>query len=397
MTTPNGTSAEDRFRERELELAVTKQRDDRYLKERELTLTEGKLKQDRELKQEELLIQHRQLSVGRWSGPVAVAVVAGLLGIIGSLLSSSQNRELERKKQEGTLVLESIRTGSTGKEREKQAAANLVFLADAGLLTLGEVQLKTLRDRAGDTAPGLPPASSNQGVERIPTAIRSQILKSFENFQQYFERIGAQKIANVAVDLVPPDVPGMIAYFDPAKQTVFVDPQYLGTPNVPLREYAHAVLYADPKKFAAINYERTWVYVGIESGLASYFASSFADNPAIPGALGETDSLANSRNLSELEPGPAAMWDGTLIWGGAFWDLRGALGQSVADQLLYAAWSLVTESDINANDPKRFGQKILEADVNLTQGKFQSEIKALFERRGLILEGRTKGVTAELN
>src|SRR5262245_25145495 len=93
------------------------------LKERELSLSE--------IREKEFQIKSRELAVGRWSGPVAVAVVAGMLGIVGTFFAARENRELERKKQEGTLLLEAIRTGASGKEREQQAAANLVFLADA--------------------------------------------------------------------------------------------------------------------------------------------------------------------------------------------------------------------------------------------------------------------------
>jgi hypothetical protein len=123
-----GDEASPELKERELQLAETRAANERELKQQELALSELKLRQDRELKEQELRIQGRQIAIGRWSGPVAVAVVAGLLGIVGTFFSARENRELERKKQEGTLVLEAIRTGASGKEREQQAAANLVFL-----------------------------------------------------------------------------------------------------------------------------------------------------------------------------------------------------------------------------------------------------------------------------
>src|SRR6266705_2124125 len=110
--------ASSELKERELQLAEKRATTERELKEQELALSKLKLRQDREIRERELQVQSRQIAVGRWSGPVAVAVVAGLLGIVGTFFSARENRELERKKQEGTLVLEAIRTGASGKERE---------------------------------------------------------------------------------------------------------------------------------------------------------------------------------------------------------------------------------------------------------------------------------------
>jgi hypothetical protein len=36
---------------------------------------------------------------------------------------------------------------------------------------------------------------------------------------------------------------------------------------------------------------------------------------------------------------------GWLAWGGAFWDLRQALGQSIADKALYEAWRGLADQD----------------------------------------------------
>src|SRR3954470_2927975 len=288
-----GEAASTELQERELKLAEKKARTDHELKQRELALSEAKLQQDRELKEQEFRLQVRQLATGRWSGPVAVAVVAGFLGIVGTFFSASENRELERKKQEGTLVLEAIRTGANGKEREQQAAANLVFLADAGLITLGKEQLSKLRERGGDAIPSLPAP----GASIIPEPIRQRILKSFDEFAQYFRNIGAKTTPKVPVDLVPPTVSGALAYYDPGKATVFIDGQFLTDIRLPLREYAHAVLYADGRS-SLIDFDKTWSYVGIESGLASYFSSSFSNDARVPGGW-TAETLENGRSLKE--------------------------------------------------------------------------------------------------
>jgi hypothetical protein len=345
------------------------------LKERELTLAENRLRQERELKEAELAIQRRQLAVGRWTGPVAVAVVAGSVGIIGSFISSAQNRELERRKQEGTLVLEAIRTaGPNGAEREKQAAANLAFLAKAGLIHLDKKQLEEVTSRGGDGIPSLPPQA---GPGIIPEPVRQRIEQSFDAFAEFFRKLGANDTAKVRVEPTPLDS-GMLAYYDPDKRTVYIDRDRLSDPNLPLREYAHAVLYSDQNLGSEHDVEKAWVYHAIESGLASYFGCSFVNNPRVPGGDGTLD---NDASVAELQLGFSNEF--LFAWGGTFWDLRKTIGATAADRLLYRAWATVTPVDVAKNAPRDFLAKVLEADKQLEQGKYAAQIAAAFERHGV--------------
>src|SRR5581483_10009364 len=123
--------------------------------------------QEVELKKRELELKEREMTQSKWSGPVTVAIIAGIVGIVGTFVTSALNRdlertkykgsaELERQKQEGSLILEAIKTGGATEEKEKLAAANLVFLADAGLVTINEPKLTELRIKAGSAIPSLP-------------------------------------------------------------------------------------------------------------------------------------------------------------------------------------------------------------------------------------------------
>ncbi len=373
------TPISESLKERELKLAESRLRTELALKERELALSEQRLQREADRSAKEFELKGREINAGRWSGPVAVAVVAGSLGILGTLFSARENRELERKKQEGTLVLEAIRTGGSGKEREQQAAANLVFFADARLVTLEKSQLDELRKRAGNASPALPTATSTV-PQPIPEAIRQRILKSFDEFSVYFRGAGAKVTPKVSVETTPPGSPSMIAYYDLAKATVYIDAQYLADVNLPLREYAHAVLYADGKS-SLIDYDRTWAYVAIESGLASYFASSFVKSPRIPGG-DEKETLENNRKANELRPGTNIVVDGIYVWGGAFWELRKELGPGVADRILYSAWQSMTQEELRRNTPRDFVNGILKADARLERGRNQSLIGEIFKRRG---------------
>jgi hypothetical protein len=64
-----------------------------------------KLQQERELKEKDLALRERELEMqrrqsdwNRWSNPAMVAVIGGLLGYFGTLLSSHENRKIERQK-----------------------------------------------------------------------------------------------------------------------------------------------------------------------------------------------------------------------------------------------------------------------------------------------------------
>jgi hypothetical protein len=368
---------------KELELLQAKQ-----FKEKEFELKQKELDQTSRLKEREIELQRRQLSSGRWTGPVAVAVVAGFLAIIGSLVTLRQNLELERKKQESNLLLEAIRTNATGKDREQQIAANLVFFADdAGLIKIDPERLKKLREQAGSASPSLPLAAAAAPSTTIPNTVRQQILKSFDGFGRYFESLGLK--AYPRIDVQVSSEPGALVYYDSDRKTVFIDSGYLGNRDLPLREFAHAVLYLSPEKLKEIDYDRTWVYVGIESGLASYFSSSYRDDAHIPSPINSSNdldqTLENQQKLSDLKAGPSAMWDGTLAWGAAFWDMRKSLGKSVVDRLLYRSWNDLTESEINKNNPQDFIRRVLASDRALNNGQHASQIQDIFSRHGLSL------------
>lgn len=100
---------------------------------------------------------------------MTLAILAALTGYIGTLITSylatqseakrhSQTLEVEKTKQEGVLILDAIKTRD-GPDWETRAAANLLFLADAKLITLDDAAREKLRGRAGNVGPGLPSAA----------------------------------------------------------------------------------------------------------------------------------------------------------------------------------------------------------------------------------------------
>ena len=175
--------------------------DDAPLSAREaLDLARAKLAQERDLNERELVLKERELALHRGQGwrerlssPAVVAIVAGLIGYIGTLISSYQNRQLERDKQEATLILEAIKTAGTAEEKERQTAANLVFLADAGLITtIKAAQMEKLRVKAQGAGPSLP---APQGVDfkhssSLTGDLQATLEAALRDYQVSLARIG---------------------------------------------------------------------------------------------------------------------------------------------------------------------------------------------------------------
>ncbi len=147
---------------------------DRELKELEVRNKEVEL----EIRKREAL--NSRVNAILWHSPIALAVLTAFVGYIGTLISWNLSRtdgkvqhdrtlaleeikqrsleKLEKDKLQGALILDAMRTGEKA-DKSKQAAANLLLLADAKLITLDESTLGKLRQRAGDVGPGLPSSS----------------------------------------------------------------------------------------------------------------------------------------------------------------------------------------------------------------------------------------------
>jgi len=140
---------------------------------------------DRELKELEVLNKTLELDAtrkeseqkynwsARWNNPVALAILAALVGYLGTMItwtlarSDEQARhartleleearyrateQLEQKKLQGTLILDAMKTGD-----EERAAANLLLLADAKLIIIDDDTRESLEKWRGEVGPGLP-------------------------------------------------------------------------------------------------------------------------------------------------------------------------------------------------------------------------------------------------
>ncbi|MFO1027243.1 MAG: glycosyl hydrolase 108 family protein [Acetobacteraceae bacterium] len=141
------------------------------LEERKQALEELKAERDYDLRLRELDLKKADSSwIARFFTPTSTTILAGIFALAGSAVGaywqSQSALELERKKEQHELILKMV----TGVE-DKQARANLKFLADTGLIdaSLGASVQEALKR---DTVPFVPSAtapSSSRAFQAVRT------------------------------------------------------------------------------------------------------------------------------------------------------------------------------------------------------------------------------------
>ncbi len=157
---------------REKEIETT-----RALKESEIrsqsSLKIKEIATNRLLKTKELDGQHDERVRAWWSNPFYAAIVTALLGIAGTVYTGYLNARTEELKQRGNAILEAIKTGVASKD-QSVAAANLVLLADTGVITLKDDALQKLRQQSKGVSPSLPAATQGTAAPaRAPDEARA--------------------------------------------------------------------------------------------------------------------------------------------------------------------------------------------------------------------------------
>jgi hypothetical protein len=237
-------------------------------------------------------------------------------------------------------------------------------------------QLKTLSakvDVIGEKL-GFTPTSN------VSSDTKNRLEAAFDKFRQYYTTLGYRSAAEtVNLDIrAKMDIAGALSYYDPDKRMMVIDAKYAEDPIVLYREYSHHVLYSSgiPKDPNSMF----WSYYAIESSLAWYFPCSFVNNPKPPTAASSWD-LSKKRQFNEMKPNvTSAMIDGTEIWGNAFWEMRMALGQEVADRILFETWFKMQPDDVRSDRGTTFVRKLIEADKT-----HEAQIRSIFVQRGLAL------------
>ena len=158
-------------------------------------------------------------------------------------------------------------------------------------------------------------------------------------------------------------------------------------------EYSHAMLHF---RHPILNYKESGA---IHEGQADYFACSFSDDPRIGEWLSAKGLATVTRDLRSPVHYPEDIHDEVhadgLIWGCALWDLRGQLGASVTDRLIYESFAWLKSETPTFMDGLL---AILLADENTNQGRNREVITRVFSARGLTAptRGQTRLTAADL-
>jgi hypothetical protein len=139
----------------------------------------------------------------------------------------------------------------------------------------------------------------------------------------------------------------------------------------------------------------SWAHYAIESGLATYFACSYSNDPIMGGGASDTrkallppQDLRNRRRLKEIviEEWASVQHDGSEIWGGIFWQVRKLAGPAIADRLLADTWHGFSPADEKGEKVYRaFAQYLLNRSESIENGALTERLRAVFEERGLRL------------
>src|SRR6266566_5299277 len=117
----------------------------------------------------------------------------------------------------------------------------------------------------------------------------------------------------------------------------------------------------------------------IETGLVSYFACSYQNDPTLgrphgqPAGTAPMINLENKRTLAGATSLAASdlqkMYEVGDAWGGLFWDIRKAVGANQADRIMLAAWRALPAPDVKTHPyPAELATRIL-AEVGVLTGE----------------------------
>lgn len=151
-----------------------KEKEEANVEQKRLELDERRLQTEERLKEAELALRQRELDakldeasptrilkLSSFS-PTTIAAIIGIVAtLVGYLIQANLNRELEREKFQGQLVLKAIETGDPQKAR-----ANLRFFFETGLLSDPDGKIKIALDQSEKNPASVPvlPSSKSQSA-----------------------------------------------------------------------------------------------------------------------------------------------------------------------------------------------------------------------------------------
>ena len=234
-----------------------------------------------------------------------------------------------------------------------------------------------------------------QAVNFKPSAlltptVRKGLEQTFGEYYGYLKSLGFTLSGSPPTISIAPEAELNSYYEPPPANQIVMTASMARVPFPGLRAYTHYVL-TSLKGTDAVSDP-----TGLESGLADYFPSSFSGESdygkevwklfekRYPGTKIDSRDLDNRRSFSEFKSGNLESHSAGSVWGGAFWQVRQAIGKPAADLLLLQAWKNL-DLKKSRSELATFPLELLKQDQRLNAGKYSQKMTDIFRARGLTL------------
>ena len=328
---------------------------------------------------------------------VPLALLAVVLTILGISTWSDFNNRIAEGKKEVERQLE------TARQNAKDISAQATALQD---------QYADLKKQFGDVSTlandvrGL--ADKVERLEQIQfeqsSALLPEIKVAIENeikvYRAYLQSLGYHPPATDVKVFLDPSLTNN-AYYD--GERLVIGHKLATMPDVIYRIYTERIIKeTKPEAWDTPSWKVTAIY----SGLADYFPCSYQGDPKfgvkyvttlrnqLPREMAQRGYLRNLVNKRSFPVGSGTdsqmheMHDEGEIWGGAFWDIRTALGCKdsarceTADKIVLASWTALDLKPLETVD-LRLAQQIVQ-NIRQSAGADQADkVRNAFARRGL--------------
>lgn len=330
---------------------------------------------------------------------IPLALFAGWLGAVGFKSYRDVKAVIDRARKDVAQTFDKARENANSAadialktaEEVREIRANLQEEAQKLRTKLQEVgalvpQVQDLSQRVAT----IESVVKFKASKALTPDLKQQLGQALKEYYDYLKTVGLSlKLSSPTVVIKSKDLNA--SYAGPPSNQIVVHPDLIEFPDVALREFTHHVMHELKPDF---DWSRD--KPGLESGLADYLPASFMDDPDFgkdvwpvferhnPGLKVPSRNLKNRRSFSEVVFDQGLQQNNGTIWGGAWWELREALGRDTLDTLLIAAWKSLRFAD-STKDLKVFPLEMIQQDRALSAGKHEQEIRRVFEGRGLSL------------
>lgn len=177
----------------------------------------------------------------------------------------------------------------------------------------------------------------------LPQKIRRVVLSALLETGEFFQSLGFIPFTNrqVTIDINPDSDESRMAYI-PEYSTITIPPWCIIDPQIISLLYSRFVLIT---LWEEGGHEQQKAFSSLLSGLADYFTCSLYDSPKLCERLAVkmygTDCIRSLSNENTFASAGDIPQNQGIVWGGIFWNIRDAIGNSVADKLIFSTWKAI--------------------------------------------------------